>query len=371
MKTQWKTFIKIGITAFALYLCIHYWPTVEGLFALLAATAQPLIIGCVIAYIVNILMSCYERLLFSRAKLNFWIRCSRPVSMLLAFITLIAAVTLIVCLIVPQLTACVQVIIAEIPDAANDFASWLKTLSIVPEDIISYISGIDWASQAQSIIQVVTSGFGSVLDVVITTVSSVFSWTATILVSVIFSIYLLGSKERIAGQFRKLGSRYLKPDWRGKIAHILSTLDDCFHRFIVGQCTEALILGVLCTVGMLIFRFPYATMIGALIGFTALIPVAGAYIGGALGAFMILTESPMKALLFIIFLVVLQQLEGNLVYPRVVGASIGLPGIWVLAAVTIGGGIAGITGMLLGVPIAAAAYRLLREDVIRRPARTE
>ena len=157
--------------------------------------------------------------------------------------------------------------------------------------------------------------------------------------------------------------RYIKEERRVKIEYVLSVVNDCFHRFIVGQCTEAVILGVLCTVGMLILGLPYAPMIGAVIAFTALIPMVGAFIGGGIGAFLIMMESPMQALIFVIFLIILQQLEGNLIYPRVVGSSIGLPAIWVLAAVTIGGGVFGIFGMLIGVPIAASCYRLLREHV--------
>ena len=144
---------------------------------------------------------------------------------------------------------------------------------------------------------------------------------------------------------------------------MLHVLNECFSHYIIGQCMEAVILGTLCTLGMLVLRLPYATMVGTLIAFTALIPVAGAYIGGAAGALMIFSVSPAKALIFLIFLVILQQLEGNLIYPKVVGSSLGLPAIWVLAAVTIGGGIMGIGGMLLGVPIAAALYRLLKEDL--------
>ena len=145
--------------------------------------------------------------------------------------------------------------------------------------------------------------------------------------------------------------------------YVITILHDCFQRYIVGQCTEAVILGLLCTLGMWIFRLPYATMIGALIALTALIPVAGAYIGGGVGALMVFSVSPMKAVVFLAFLVILQQLEGNLIYPRVVGSSLGLPAIWVLAAVTVGGGVLGVAGMLIGVPIAAACYRLLRNDL--------
>lgn len=145
--------------------------------------------------------------------------------------------------------------------------------------------------------------------------------------------------------------------------YVLSVLNDSFHKYIVGQCTEAVILGVLCTIGMLILGLPYATMIGALIALTALIPVAGAYIGAGVGAFMVLTVSPIQAVIFLVYIVILQQLEGNLIYPRVVGSSMGLPAIWVLVAVTIGGGVMGIPGMLLGVPLAATFYRLIRDDV--------
>ena len=144
-------------------------------------------------------------------------------------------------------------------------------------------------------------------------------------------------------------------------------MNDSFHKYLVGQCTEALILGGLCTIGMWILKMPYATMTGAVIAFTALIPVAGGYIGAAVGAFMILTVSPIQAVFFLIYIVVLQQLEGNLIYPRVVGSSMGLPGIWVLAAVTVGGGVMGIAGMLIGVPLAATVYRLLQQAVNKKP----
>ena len=159
---------------------------------------------------------------------------------------------------------------------------------------------------------------------------------------------------------------YLPAECSRKIFVVLDILNTSFRSFIIGQCVEAVVLGVLCMLGMLLFRLPYAAMIGALVGFTALIPVAGAYIGAGVGAFMILTVSPVKAAGFLVYIVVLQQLEGNLIYPRVVGSSIGLPGLWVLAAVTVGGSLFGIGGMLIGVPLTAAVYQLIRRDVKRR-----
>ena len=201
------------------------------------------------------------------------------------------------------------------------------------------------------------------MDVVFKTVSSVASGVVTALLGLVFSLYLLMTKDRIRGQFHRTMLHYLPEKITSRIEHVAKVLDDCFHRYIVGQCTEAVILGLLCTLGMSLLRLPYATMISALIAFTALIPIAGAYIGAGIGAFLILVVSPVQALTFLIFIVVLQQLEGNLIYPKVVGDSIGLPGIWVLAAVTIGGGVMGVMGMLLGVPLAAAIYRLIREDM--------
>jgi len=201
------------------------------------------------------------------------------------------------------------------------------------------------------------------MDTVFKTVLSVFSGIVTAVLAIIFAIYLLCSKDKLLSQFDRLLKRYLKPLWHKRITYTLGILNDSFHSFIVGQCIEAVLLGALCTIGMSILRIPYATMIGALIAFTALIPVAGAYIGAGVGAFMIMTVDPMKALIFLIFLLILQQLEGNIIYPKVVGSSIGLPGIWVLTAVTVGGGIFGVAGMLIGVPLAAALYRIIGNDV--------
>ena len=186
-------------------------------------------------------------------------------------------------------------------------------------------------------------------------------------VSLIFAIYFLACKEWLGRQFNRLLDTYIQmPVIKKRFFYVMDTLNNSFHRFIVGQCTEAVILGTLCIIGMMIFRFPYAVMIGVLIGATALIPIFGAYIGGAVGFIMIVTVSPIKALFFVLFLVVLQQLEGQLIYPRVVGSSIGLPGILVFSAVTVGASLFGIAGVLLGIPLMAAAYQILKDDLRAR-----
>jgi len=365
-RVETATCVKLAIAVFAVYLSIRYWPQVAKFIMGVIDSAEPLIIGAIVAFLVNILMRSLEKVIFAKAKKPALITARRIICMLLAFILLIGIVALIVWLITPQLISCIELIIAEVPPLFNSIIKWLQTTEFLPDDILAELASIDWKSNLTKIFDVLTSGIGSVFDIVVSTVTSVFSGVVTALVSLIFAIYILLDKERLAKQFKRLEKCYLGLSKRRKYNHTLQTIKDSFEKFIVGQCKEAVILGVLCAVGMWIFRFPYASMIGALIGFTALIPVAGAYIGAAVGAIMILTESPFKALLFIVFIVVLQQLEGNLIYPKVVGESIGLPGLWVLAAVTIGGGVMGIPGMLIGVPLVAAIYKLVGEDMDER-----
>ncbi len=366
MKLSWKTCLKVGLSVFIVYLCIHYWPAVAGVLGAMLGAAMPLLIGGAVAYIVNILMSFYERHYFPRSQKKLIIKSRRPASLLLAFLSVVAIATAVVWLVVPQLISCVGLLVAELPRAFTVAVEWLEQRDILPEDIVGSLAAIDWQSKITDIVGVITTGLGSVVDIVVKTVSSVFSVLFSGLLSVIFSIYLLAGKETLGRQCHKLLSRYLPSGWYEKLRYVLSVLDDCFHRYIVGQCTEAVILGLLCTAGMFLLRLPYAAMVGALVAFTALIPVAGAYIGAGIGAFMILTVSPVKALIFLLFICILQQLENNLIYPKVVGSSMGLPAIWVLAAVTVGGGIMGVAGMLLGVPVAATIYRLIQNDLNKK-----
>ena len=363
MKTDTKFLLKTGTSIFLLYRCIHYWSGISNFLLMIVGAAFPLIIGCIIAYLVNILMSWFERHYFPRSTKKFVLKSCRIVSLIAAIVSMLAIVALIVWLVLPQLVDCIMMIVNILPGAIEKLLAQIEKLNILPEDIFNFLDNINWKSQIGKILEGVTTGVGSVMETVFKAVSSVFSGLVTALLAIIFALYILLGKDKLGNQFKRVMHRYLPEKWFNKLTYFLGILNDSFHKFIVGQCLEAVILGLLCTIGMLIFRFPFATMIGALIAFTALIPVAGAYIGAGVGAFMILTDSPMKALLFLIFIVVLQQLEGNIIYPRVVGSSIGLPGIWVLAAVTIGGGILGVVGMLIGVPLAASLYRILRDDL--------
>ena len=199
-------------------------------------------------------------------------------------------------------------------------------------------------------------------------IGTVFGAIVEFILAVTFSIYILFSKEQLKNNLDKLLKAYMRTDKREKLYESLRTANETFSNYFLGQFKEAIILGVLCTVGMLLLRFPYATIIGPVIGLTALIPMVGAYIGAAVGFLLIVIVDPLQAVFFILFIVILQQIEGNLIYPKVVGGSIGLPGIWVFAAVIVGGGLMGIAGVMLGVPIAATIYKLLGKSVNERLA---
>ena len=373
-KLDWKTCGKIGVTVFAIYLAIHYWTHAASLMKTLIAAILPLIIGLIIAYPINILMSFYERNLLKKSKKPNAPKVRQTLGFLLSILTVTAILALVICLVVPQLTECVKLLIAKLPRLFSLTVEKINSWDFTPEKLSSYLSTIDWQSKVSELIDKASSGIGNVITVIIATLTSVVSGIATVILAIIFAIYLLLSKDKLIAQVKLLSKRYLPQKFLDKADYVLSIANDSFKKFIVAQCTEAIILGVLVTVGMLIFRFPYAPMIGAVSAVCAFVPVVGAFVAGGIGFVLILTESPTKALLFILFIVIVQQIEGNLIYPKVMGNSIGLPGFWVLVAVTIGGGMFGVMGIILSVPIASTIYRIIKDDIKKKiapPAQAE
>ena len=362
MKLDWKTCRRVGLAAFLLYLAIYYWKTVSGLLSLLVGACVPLILGGAIAYVINILMSFYERHYLPKSTAKAVAVTRRPLCMIAALLTVVLVLYFVIRMVVPEFISCVNALVRQAPKAVNALLSNPTVQKLIPEDIEQRLAAINWGQLVVNVRQVLLSGFTGAANAV----SSIFSGAVTALFALIFAAYILLGKDTLGRQCKRLVRSYLKPKWQQRVFYAFGLLNTSFRSYVVGQCTEAVILGGLCMGGMTLFRFPYATMIGALVGVTALIPVAGAYIGAGVGAFMILSVSPEKAIWFLVYIVVLQQLEGNLIYPRVVGSSIGLPGIFVLAAVTVGGAMFGVLGMLLGVPIVAALYQALRDDLDRR-----
>lgn len=371
MKLEWKTCIRVGVSAFVLFLAIRYWDVAMGFLGVVLGAAFPLLLGGIIAYVMNILMSLYERCpVWNSNKLSVR-KVKRPVCILLAFVTIVVVVYLLINMILPELIAGLQVVLSSIPDAVESAIDWLR--EHLDEDIWKQVEGVltrlenmDWQSALQKAASFLMNGVTGAMGSIVSILSSFVSTLISVVLATVFALYLLSGKEKIGGQVLRLMKCYMGEPLESKVMYVIRTFDSSFRGYISGQCTEAVILGTLCTLGLLALQMPYATMVGCLVGFMSLIPIAGSYIGAAVGTFMIFTESPTKALGFLIFLIILLQLEGNLIYPRVVGASIGLPGIWVLSAVTIGGGIMGVPGMLLGVPLAASCYKLLRTDMHQR-----
>lgn len=379
MKFGWKNCFRICVSVFLLFLAMTYWELVAGILMTILGASTPIFIGFAIAYVLNLLMSFYEKHYFPKkrepkrnkkpSKLNFskFIDGSRrPVCLVASILTLLVIIAVVVWIVIPELVQAVSFLVSEIPPLISKLLNTEFVQKALAPETIDQLRAIDWKTYITKIAETLGSGLGSAVDVVFSAISSVISALVTVFISIIFAVYMLTSKEGMLHQSKRLLKNYLKPSWVNKILHFFDVLNSSFRNYVVGQCTEAIILGLLCIIGMAIFQFPYAMMVGTLIGFTALIPVAGAYIGAAVGCIMILTVSPIKALLFLVFIVVLQQLEGNIIYPKVVGSSLGLPAMWVLAAVTIGGGLMGVLGMLLGVPVVATIYRLVCEDMEKR-----
>ena len=370
-KLDWKTCFKVGASVFLLYLCIIYWSKIVGFAALFTSAAAPIFVGLVLAYVINILMSFYERHFFKKSQKKLVKRLRRPLCLVASLITLAGIIALVICLVAPQFVDCLKMLVDKAPQALTTATQKITSLDFLPQNLVEQIKAIDWQSKIDSVAKTLSSGIGDVLTVAFAAVSSVFTAATTSIIGLIFAIYLLLDKDRLIAESKKITNRFVPEKHKVKVTNILSITNDAFHRFIVGQCTEAVILGTLCMLGMLILGLPYAPMIGALIAFTALIPIVGAFLGAGVGAFLIVMVSPTKALIFIIFIIILQQIEGNLIYPKVVGSSMGLPGLWVLVAVTIGGGVMGIPGMIIGVPLMSVIYKLVTAKLTDIPEENE
>lgn len=370
MEETKKKYKYLVISLFCLFLGIHYWDKFVILLSVIISAISPLLLGCVMAYILNILMNFFEKNYCKIKNQNKIIKKSkRPICMIMSFISLFGIIGLIIGIVIPELINCGKCMIEDVPPILEDW--WGKL--IVNEKFQNYYhlvsENIPTFNEIKGTItknaNAIFSNMGGVVGSIFNAVGSVFSSVVNIIIGFIFSIYILSSKENLQKTSILMIKTYCSKS-SDKILYFFRIANECFKNFIVGQCLDAIILGILCVIGMLIFDFPYAIMIGVLLGFTALIPIAGAYIGAGIGAFMMLTISPTKALLFIVFVIVLQQIEGNLIYPKIVGDSIGLPGMWVLVSITLGGGLFGIVGMLVSVPLVATFYKIIQNDLEKK-----
>lgn len=360
-KTRKDIIIIISYIALVIFALVNF----SKIFAFLGKVISifsPFLLGIILAFVLNVLNNFIEKKIFGKIKPSkIWNKIKRLLCITLSLILVFLTIFFVMNLLIPQLK--------------NSASLFTDTLPAYKEDIIGILNKFDVDESTVNKVGEYLDNFGKVItdyikgnskDVITVTTevaTSVVNIISKGIITLVFAIYMIAQKETLSRQINKVMKAYLKPKTINKINTVGTLANKTFSNFVTGQCLEALIFGSLVFVGMLIFRFPYASTIGVLLGFTALIPIFGAFIGTAIGFILIMMVSPVKAILFVVFIIVLQQIEGNLIYPRVVGKSIGLPGMWVLLSVTVGGSIGGILGMLIATPLCSLLYALFTKMV--------
>ena len=330
----------------------------------------PFVLGGAIAFVINVPMSFLEKKIFGKIKEGNKAgeKLARPISILLTIILAVGVIILVMFGVIPQLTRTIASLMMSIANFIPQMQDWIREFSHNNQDIMKLVNQVQF-NPDQAIkwgISILGSGAGNMMNTTMSAVGSIVSGFATFFIAFSFACYILFQKEKLYIQIRKIFFAFIPRKKAEAFLKICSLTYRTFANFLAGQCLEAVILGSMFVVTLSILKMPYALLIGTLIAFTALIPIFGAFIGCALGCFLIFMVSPKQAVLFIIVFLILQQIEGNLIYPHVVGGSVGLPSIWVLAAVTIGGNLMGIVGMLVFIPIVSVIYTIFREFVYMR-----
>ncbi len=349
-------------------VCLWKYETVLDILFFLLNILTPFILGGAIAFVLNVPMNFVQRHLFKEERIRnrkVSQKLARPVSMVLVLIAVFGIVAIVMFILIPQLGETFANLGRSIQAFIPQLQEWAARLFNDNKEIMDTVNNLefDWNKIMDTGINFFKSGAGSVVDSTITAAKSIVSGLTTFFIAFVFAIYILLQKEKLGVQAKKVLFAFVRRGRAEATVEVLSLTYNTFSSFLTGQCVEAVILGSMFAVSMTILKLPYALLVGMLIAFTALIPIFGAFIGCGVGAFLIFMVDPMKALIFVVLFLVLQQIEGNLIYPHVVGNSVGLPSIWVLAAVSIGGSLMGVVGMLIFIPIVSVVYALFREIV--------
>lgn len=365
-KVKMKQIRNMILLVAVLLLGLKYSDQVFQGITLLVSITKPFIIGGVIAFVLNLPLSWIEKKTAHKLKRSFGI--------VLSILLVLLVIVIVVMSVVPQLGKTIVELSGAIPVFAEKVLVDLDNISKDYPQLQEYVAQlesieIDWKSVLNGVIDFLKTGMTNILSSTVTVASSIAGGIMNTFISFIFALYILGQKEKLQSQFTRLLKAYMPYKVSEKVLKVSSLLYQNFSNFITGQCLEAVILGCMFMITMSIFKMPYAVMVGVLIAFTALIPIVGAFIGCFVGAFMILVINPIQAVWFVVLFLVLQQIEGNLIYPRVVGNKVGLPSIWVLMAVSLGGSLFGIAGMLFFIPLISTIYMLLRDGVNAREKR--
>lgn len=358
------------LIVFSALLVVALWKmdAVIGVLKGIWGILLPFVLGGAIAFMINVPMSFLEEQLFGKAKergSSLARKLARPLSLLLTVLLVVGVIVLVLFGVIPQLTKTVGTLMATIADFIPQMQNWIREFSHNNREIMGLVEKVHFdPNEAISwLVSILGTGTGNVMNTTVTAVGSIASGVTTFFIAFSFACYVLFQKEKLHVQVRKVFFAFLPRQKAEAILKICALTYRTFANFLAGQCLEAVILGSMFVVALWLFKMPYALLIGILIAFTALIPIFGAFIGCATGCFLIFMEDPRGALLFVLLFLVLQQIEGNLIYPHVVGNSVGLPSIWVLAAVTVGGNLMGIVGMLIFIPLVSVFYTLFRDFV--------
>ena len=359
-----------GLIVFAALVvaCLWKYDVVVSVLAFIFHVIFPFVLGGAIAFILNVPMNFIQRHLFAPERVErhkIQKKIARPVSMLIVIFGVFGIVALVMFVLIPQLGDTFSNLGSSIQAFIPKVQEWAEKLFHDNKEIMTWVNSLkfDWNKIMGAGIDFFKNGAGSVLDSTITAAKSIVSGITTFFIAFVFAVYILLQKEKPGIQAKKVLFAFVRKGRAEAAMEVLSLTYNTFSSFLTGQCLEAIILGSMFVVTMTLFKLPYALLVGIVIAFTALIPIFGAFIGCAVGAFLIFMVDPFKALIFVILFLILQQIEGNLIYPHVVGNSVGLPSIWVLAAVSIGGSLMGIVGMLIFIPIISVVYALFREIV--------
>lgn len=367
INNKFKQNILLGTYLIVLYFVLLNIKYVVGSFGNVIGILSPFIIAFAMAFVLNLPMKFFEKNVFyflDKEKSSFVRGLKRPLSILTTFITVIGLIIALALFVIPQLVSSVSTLLDTVPEyiksfeaLINEFVSSTEILQNLYNTLMS-----TWKELLQFFGELLTTSLTGILN----TTMNITSGVVNFVLSIVLTIYMLASKETLIYHFKKILYAFSKKSIADKIIEIGRLANVTFAKFITGQCIEAVILGALCFVGMNIFSMPYSLLISVLIGVTALIPVFGAFIGTIPAVFLILIINPIQALWFIVFILCLQQFEGNIIYPKVVGNSVGLSAIWVMLAMLVGGSTLGLIGMLIGIPTFSVAYQLIKEYTNKR-----
>ena len=366
-KKNMKNIMLLIVFAVLFYVGVQRIESVAAGFSFVVSIVFPFLLGAAMAFILNVPMSFMEKRLFSKTKGKAK-KLKRPICLVLAILFVVAILWIVLLVVIPEVASTVASLSVNIEAALIKLQRWAMDIFEDNKQIEVWIASLqfDWDGIIHTAFGFLKNGAGNVLNSTMTVAKTVINSVMNFCVAFVFACYILLQKEKLAVQIRKILYAFFSKKVVTKVLDIASLSYKTFANFVTGQCCEAVILGTMFFISMSILRFPYALLVGVLIAFTALIPIFGAFIGCFLGTFLILVADPMKAIAFVILFLVLQQVEGNLIYPHVVGGSVGLPSIWVLVAVTVGGSLMGIVGMLIFIPLMSVLYTLLRQDVVKR-----